>query len=283
MPISRLRNCSRIDGGNRPIAAALGSGAIACDPQTFLNRTTTLWAITSFLCAFVQNLICSNIVHLFKVVLIKTRTPPHIKHKQKAVSPIQFSSSHLRLSSLAQAKFARSLPHPLTGRTLPTCSKHNGRLLWCLLYLHSLCRSRLLGLPLRPLPNNVSVPQLPRQRRRRRRDDFDPMKFPAANSAFTADGERIHPYTSSLPMQVRASPHPHPQPGPPMDNADPFAPLPPPHIVSPPPPDYSASVGMGCSPTRSSRWGWGIDLSRCRVRVRRIVFIPLSLSWWLRR
>jgi hypothetical protein len=37
MPISRLRNCSRIDGGNRPIAAALGSEAIACDPQTFLN------------------------------------------------------------------------------------------------------------------------------------------------------------------------------------------------------------------------------------------------------
>ncbi|KAJ7833814.1 P-loop containing nucleoside triphosphate hydrolase protein [Mycena leptocephala] len=37
MPISRLRNCSRIDGGNTPIAAALGSEAIACDPQTFLN------------------------------------------------------------------------------------------------------------------------------------------------------------------------------------------------------------------------------------------------------
>jgi hypothetical protein len=88
-------------------------------------------------------------------------------------------------------------------------------------------------------------------------DDFDPMKFPAANSAFTADGECIHPYTSSLPMQVRASPHPHPQPEPPMDNADPFAPPPPPHIVSPPPPDYSASVRDGLQSDSEQPLGLG--------------------------
>jgi hypothetical protein len=88
-------------------------------------------------------------------------------------------------------------------------------------------------------------------------DDFDPMKFPAANSAFTPDGERIHPYTSSLPMQVRASPHPHPQPEPPMDNADPFAPPLPPHVVSPPPPDYSASVRDGLQSDSEQPLGLG--------------------------
>ncbi|KAJ7795740.1 hypothetical protein B0H13DRAFT_2392941 [Mycena leptocephala] len=61
-----------------------------------------------------SNGICSN--------SSSTRTPPHIKHKQEAVSPIQFfSPSH--------PKLARSLPRPLTGRARPTCSKHNGRLL----------------------------------------------------------------------------------------------------------------------------------------------------------
>ncbi|KAJ7822767.1 hypothetical protein B0H13DRAFT_2681654 [Mycena leptocephala] len=83
-------------------------------------------------------------------------------------------------------------------------------------------------------------------------DDFDPMKFPAANSAFTPDGERIHPYTSSLPMQVRASP----QHEPPVDNADPFAP-PPPHVVSPPPPDYSASVRDGLQSDSEQPLGLG--------------------------
>ncbi|KAJ7828309.1 hypothetical protein B0H13DRAFT_2437911 [Mycena leptocephala] len=185
---------------------------------------------------FIQNLfICPNAVHLFQVV-IETRTPPHIKHKQEAVSPIQFSSS--------RPKLARSLPHPLTGRTLPTCSKHDGRLLWCLLYLHSLS---LVSSAFRYVPFQTMSRCLSCRGKGAADDDddFDPMKFPAANSAFTADGERIHPYTSSLPMQVRASPHPHPQPEPPMDNADPFAPPPPPHIVSPPPPDYSASVRDG--------------------------------------
>ncbi|KAJ7887995.1 hypothetical protein B0H13DRAFT_2277444 [Mycena leptocephala] len=164
-------------------------------------------------------------------VVIETRTPPHIKHKQEAVSPIQsFSSS--------RPKLARSLPRPLTGRTLPTCSKHDGRLLWCLLYLHSLCRCRGKGAGADD-------------------DDFDPMKFPAANSAFTPDGERIHPYTSSLPMQVRASPHPQPEP--PMDNnADPFAPLPPPpHVVAAPPPDYSASVRDGLQSDSEQPLGLG--------------------------
>ncbi|KAJ7887990.1 hypothetical protein B0H13DRAFT_2342081 [Mycena leptocephala] len=74
-------------------------------------------------------------------------------------------------------------------------------------------------------------------------NDFDPMKFPAANAAFTPDGERIRPYTSSLPMQVRASPFPHPQ----MEiDEDPYAAPPPlPHVVSLPPSDYSASVRNG--------------------------------------
>ncbi|KAJ7887998.1 hypothetical protein B0H13DRAFT_1888552 [Mycena leptocephala] len=77
-----------------------------------------------------------SMASLGDLVVIKTRTLPHIKHKQEAVSPIQFlSPSHPKLAS--------SLPRPLTGRTLPTCSKHDGRLLWCLLYLHILCRIAL--------------------------------------------------------------------------------------------------------------------------------------------
>ncbi|KAJ7824118.1 hypothetical protein B0H13DRAFT_2444706 [Mycena leptocephala] len=148
-------------------------------------------------------------------IVIETRTPPHIKHKQEAVSPIQFFSS-------SRPKLARSLPRPLTGRTLPTCSKHDGRLLWCLLYLHSLCRhlphlhAALVSSAFRYVPFQTMSRCLSCRGKGAAADDddFDPMKFPAANSAFTPDGERIHPYTSSLPMQVRAPPPPHPQPTP---------------------------------------------------------------------
>ncbi|KAJ7888024.1 hypothetical protein B0H13DRAFT_1888573 [Mycena leptocephala] len=150
MPIGRLLFERASDGWNRPITAG-------------------------------------SMASLGDLVVIKTRTPPHIKHKQKAVSLIQFFSAS----------------HPKLARSLSPID-------WFL------CRCRGKGAAADD-------------------DDFDPMKFPAANSAFTADGERIHPYTSSLPMQVRASPHPHPQPEPLMDNADPFAP-------PPPLPDYSASV-----------------------------------------
>ncbi|KAJ7891023.1 hypothetical protein B0H13DRAFT_2665878 [Mycena leptocephala] len=152
--------------------------------------------------------------------------PPHIKHKQKAVSPIQFfSSSH--------PKLARSLPRPLTGPLVSSAFR----------YVPFQTMSQCLSCRGKGAAADD--------------DDFDPMKFPAANSAFTADGERIHPYTSSLPMQVRASPHPHPQPEPPMDNADPFASPPPPHVVSLPLPDYSASVRDGLQSDSEQPLGLG--------------------------
>ncbi|KAJ7809436.1 hypothetical protein B0H13DRAFT_2478910, partial [Mycena leptocephala] len=95
---------------------------------------------------------------------------------------------------------SRAPSRPLTGRTRPTCSKHDGRLLWCLLYLHSLCRSRLLGLPLRPLPNNVPVPQLPRQRRRRRRRRLRPDEVPCCQL-------RIHGRRRAHPPLYVLAPH----------------------------------------------------------------------------
>ncbi|KAJ7830371.1 P-loop containing nucleoside triphosphate hydrolase protein [Mycena leptocephala] len=96
MPIGRLLfDESASDGWNRPITAGPMATSVRIPLRDSDSATTVLWSITSFLCAvFIQNLfICSK--------SSSTRTPPHtsphIKHKQKAVFPIQFSS-HLKLA-----------------------------------------------------------------------------------------------------------------------------------------------------------------------------------------
>ncbi|KAJ7857852.1 hypothetical protein B0H13DRAFT_1902097 [Mycena leptocephala] len=184
--------------------------------------------------------ICSNIVHLFKVVLIKTRTPPHIKHKQKAVSPL-FNASPLPIPS--SLKTLSSLPHPLIGRRLPTCSKHDGRLLCICISCVALVSAAFRYVPFQTMSRCLSC------RGKADDDDFGSMKFPAANSAFTPDSERIRLSTSSFPVQVRVSPSLHP----PMEiDADPYAAPPPLHVVSLPPPGYviaaRTSTASGTSP-----------------------------------
>ncbi|KAJ7872421.1 hypothetical protein B0H13DRAFT_2280258 [Mycena leptocephala] len=94
-------------------------------------------------------------------IVTETRTPPHIKHKQEAVSPIQFFSS-------SRPKLARSLPHPLTGPLVSSAFR----------YVPFQTMSRCLSCRGKGAAADD--------------DDFDPMKFPAANSAFTAR-RRAHP------------------------------------------------------------------------------------------
>ncbi|KAJ7865962.1 hypothetical protein B0H13DRAFT_1895387 [Mycena leptocephala] len=113
-------------------------------------------------------------VHQFKVVLIETRTPPHIKHKQKAVFPIQFSS-YLKL---AQDPELPPLPidSPPARSTMDDCC---GVCCICISCVGASASVITLTLS-SPQPsatspsNDVPVPQLPQQSRRRLRLDEAP-------------------------------------------------------------------------------------------------------------
>ncbi|KAJ7852231.1 P-loop containing nucleoside triphosphate hydrolase protein [Mycena leptocephala] len=173
MPIGRLLLDERAsDGWNRPITAGsmaspgdLGSDPIASDSD----------------------------------VVIKTRMLLHINHKQKAVSRIQFFfSSHLRLfASSPKAKIPSSLS-PIDW----SCAPHLLEAQWMTVVV-SAVSAYPVSSPCTVIAAPISaafcyVPfQMMSQclscRGKADDDDFGSVKLP--NSAFTPDGEHIHPST----------------------------------------------------------------------------------------
>ncbi|KAJ7878245.1 hypothetical protein B0H13DRAFT_2346701 [Mycena leptocephala] len=159
--------------------------------------------------------------------------PPHINHKQKAVSPIQFfSTSHPKLAQDPELPVSpidwSYTPHLLEAQWMTYCICISG--------------VALVSAAFRYVPFQTMSPCL--SCRRKADDDFGSMKpppLPTPHSRPTASASTLDVLVPHAGARV-------PVPAP--EDADPYTA--PPHVVSLPPPDYVIAARTStASPSRS--------------------------------